>query len=225
MTPPDRHQHTPDEERRIRDAALDETLADTFPASDPLSSNPNPDDDTVLEDTVLERPDVGDRRQGRRAVAARPDDIPLLFARSWNSRDPDALASLFDEDAEFVNVTGLWWHDRTAIRKAHAYGLERIFNASTLRVTGTRVKALGADAAVVHARMTLVGQTPIGDVRRPGTRTTIFSFVARRTGDSWSCASAQNTDVVPHMETNVVDQDGTSRTANYRDDRVVHRSH
>jgi hypothetical protein len=64
MTPPERHQHTPDEERRIRDAALDETLAETFPASDPLSSDPNPDNDTVLD-----QPDAGDHRDGQRAVA------------------------------------------------------------------------------------------------------------------------------------------------------------
>ena len=57
-----------------------------------------------------------------------PEEIPALFARAWNDRDPDALASLFDEDAEFVNVTGLCWHDRESIRKAHAHGLERIVN-------------------------------------------------------------------------------------------------
>src|SRR5438128_11098553 len=45
------HQHTPEEEREIREAALDETLADSFPASDPLSSDPNPDDDDALERT------------------------------------------------------------------------------------------------------------------------------------------------------------------------------
>lgn len=38
------HQHTPREERRIREAALDETIAGSFPASDPPSSLPNPDD-------------------------------------------------------------------------------------------------------------------------------------------------------------------------------------
>jgi hypothetical protein len=43
------HHHTPEEERGIREAALDETLADTFPASDPPSTIPNPDEDEVLE--------------------------------------------------------------------------------------------------------------------------------------------------------------------------------
>jgi hypothetical protein len=44
------HQHTPDEERRIREATLDRTIEDSFPASDPPSTDPNPDDDTVLDD-------------------------------------------------------------------------------------------------------------------------------------------------------------------------------
>ena len=51
------HQHTPDEERRIREATLDRTIEDSFPASDPPSTDPNPDDDTVLDD---EPPRPGD---------------------------------------------------------------------------------------------------------------------------------------------------------------------
>jgi hypothetical protein len=31
-----------EQERRLREAALDQTIAETFPASDPLSTNPNP---------------------------------------------------------------------------------------------------------------------------------------------------------------------------------------
>lgn len=42
------HRHTPEEERRIREAALDATVEATFPASDPPSSLPNPDDDEAL---------------------------------------------------------------------------------------------------------------------------------------------------------------------------------
>ena len=43
-----RHRHTPDEERRIRDAALDQTIEASFPASDPPSSMPNPNDHTAI---------------------------------------------------------------------------------------------------------------------------------------------------------------------------------
>jgi hypothetical protein len=53
------HHHTPQEEQRIRDAALDETIEQTFPASDPPSSIPNPDDDDLLQDSE-ERNDTRD---------------------------------------------------------------------------------------------------------------------------------------------------------------------
>jgi hypothetical protein len=37
--------HTPEDERRIREAALDETIEASFPASDPPSTDPNPDNE------------------------------------------------------------------------------------------------------------------------------------------------------------------------------------
>jgi hypothetical protein len=52
------HDHTPAEERRIREAALDETIESSFPASDPPSSDPNPDDhDAVQRDGVPTKKD------------------------------------------------------------------------------------------------------------------------------------------------------------------------
>ena len=38
------HNHTPEEERRIREAALDHTIEETFPASDPIAVDPDPPD-------------------------------------------------------------------------------------------------------------------------------------------------------------------------------------
>ena len=145
-----------------------------------------------------------------------PESIPTVFTEAWNNRDPDKLASIFDADAEFVNVTGLWWHDRESIRKAHAYGLEHIFDRSTLRLVRVKVKRLSDDIAVVHARMRLSGQTPVGGVTTPQTRQNIFSFVVHRMPEGWRCASAHNTDVVPGAETNVIGDDGRFRSVDYR---------
>jgi uncharacterized protein (TIGR02246 family) len=143
-----------------------------------------------------------------------PADVPALFARAWNNRDPDALAALFDEDAQFVNVTGLYWHDRESIRKAHAQGLQRIFKKSMLTVDDTKVKLLSPDIAVVHAQMTLSGDAPAGVAPQPGPRTTIVSFVVHRMRDHWQVASAHNTDVIPTTETPAIDQAGVAGWAN-----------
>ena len=62
------HDHTPEEERRIREAALDETIADSFPASDPASSLPNPDQHDA-EGSGVEPADDS------RPRASRPDKV------------------------------------------------------------------------------------------------------------------------------------------------------
>jgi hypothetical protein len=57
MSKPGEHQHSLEEERRIREAALDVTIAQTFPASDPPSSLPNPDDhEAAQQDAERQQP-------------------------------------------------------------------------------------------------------------------------------------------------------------------------
>lgn len=56
-----KHDHTPEEERRIREAALDKTIEQTFPASDAPSTLPNPDDDSLVQEAP-----PSDRRSGTR---------------------------------------------------------------------------------------------------------------------------------------------------------------
>ena len=57
MKASDAHQHTPEEERRIREAALDETVASSFPASYPPSTLPNPDE----HDANVNQPEIDDK--------------------------------------------------------------------------------------------------------------------------------------------------------------------
>ncbi len=146
-----------------------------------------------------------------------PGAMPAAFAAAWNARDADALADLFEPDAAFVNVVGLWWHDREAIRRAHAYGLAEIFPDSALSVGRTEETRLAETVALVQARVRLDGQSAGGGVERPGVRHTVFSFVMRRHADGWRCAAAHNTDVVPGAETHVRDASGALRPADYRD--------
>lgn len=46
------HHHSEAEERRIREAALDKTIEASFPASDPPSTDPNPDAHDAVEQVV-----------------------------------------------------------------------------------------------------------------------------------------------------------------------------
>lgn len=148
---------------------------------------------------------------------AHPEELPQLFVDAWNQKDASALAALFAEDAEFVNVVGLWWHDRAAIWKAHEYGLRVIFPDSTLHLRQKKVKMLGEKVAVVHARMKLTGQSPHGEVRHPADRFNIFTFVVQHEAPGWLCVAAHNNDQVPGQETHVRGTDGQLKTADYRE--------
>lgn len=147
-----------------------------------------------------------------------PQDISARFAEAWNDRKPEKIAALFDEDADFVNVVGIWWQNRGEIYKAHEYGLRVIFKDSKLKTGKIKVKYLSDSVAVVHARMILRNQTPLKD-SRPETRQTIFSFVVHRVDhdpdSSWSCASAHNTDIIPGKETHLM-KDGEIEAVDYR---------
>ncbi|MCO6497057.1 MAG: SgcJ/EcaC family oxidoreductase [Chitinophagaceae bacterium] len=145
-----------------------------------------------------------------------PEDIPKLFAEFWNRRRADLLAGLFNEDADFINVVGLWWENRKAIFKAHDYGLKVIFNNSTLTIIRTKTKMLSDDFAIVHSKIKLTGQTPHKGTEA-GKRRAILTFIASRKEDGiWSVISAQNTDIVGGMETNIRTKDGILHPVDYR---------
>jgi len=144
-----------------------------------------------------------------------PHEIPGRFMEAWNERNPDKFAALFDEDSTFVNVVGIWWHNRKEIYKAHEYGLRVIFKDSSLKAGKMKVKYLSDTIAVVHARMILRNQTAVDDDTNPDTRQTNFTFTAHKKANSWSCASAHNTDIVPGKETHII-RDGKIKAVDYR---------
>lgn len=132
-----------------------------------------------------------------------PLDVATAFVKAWNAGDAKAIGGLFAEDADFVNVVGLWWTSRRSIRRAHKRGFERIFAGSELTVEKLSLRMLGADAAVVHARWRVEGQMdPAGD--RAEGRRGVISWVLQRLEDgTWICVSSQNTDIAAAADTNL----------------------
>ncbi len=149
-------------------------------------------------------------------IAKQPEDVPKLFVTYWNQRRPDLIAGLFEDNADFINVVGLWWNNRQDIYKAHDYGLKVIFKDSVLSIIKMKTKILSENAAVVHAQMKLEGQTPIAG-EKGGTRRTVFSFIVRKDGEGiWWAVSAQNTDIVNGVETYITTEDGSLKPVDYR---------
>lgn len=148
------------------------------------------------------------------ALPSSPRGVAEGFATAWNNADADALAHLFVEDADFVNVVGLWWTRREQIRYSHGYGFTHMFGGSHMEYTRMRVRELGPDAGMVVASWVVEGQ--VGPDGEPvGTRQGIFTFVTERVEGGWRAVSAQNTDIVPGVQTHVAGPDGSLTAVHY----------
>jgi len=124
-----------------------------------------------------------------RAIGAR-------LLETWNAHDMRAFAALFREDAEFVNVYGMWWTGRERIQAEHEATHATVFRQSQLSATEMRVKLLRSDVASVHTLWHLTGLAlPNGQPLQD--RKGVLVCVLARDAGEWRIAVAQNTDIVP----------------------------
>lgn len=153
---------------------------------------------------VAASPGAQDTRKG-------PLDVTDGWLAAWNSHDADALTALFVEDADFINVVGMWFRGHGQIRFNHAYGFAHMFGASSMRFAKTKVRELGPDAAIIVAAWELTGQVD-PDGTPSGPRTGVLTFVVTRTEAGWRAVSAQNTDRIPDAQTHVASPGGLTPT-------------
>jgi uncharacterized protein (TIGR02246 family) len=130
------------------------------------------------------------------ATARTPGEVPDDFATAWNRHDMKALAGLFADRADFVNVIGLHWRGREEIERAHAQIHATRMKDSRLTILAKTVRPLRADVVLVHADWELAGDTGIEGKALPP-RKGVLSFVVAQQGGRWRVEAAQNTDIVP----------------------------
>lgn len=129
-------------------------------------------------------------------VVSNPEDAATAFGDAWNRHDMDDLAALFAEDANFVNVVGLWWKNRTEIARAHRATHETMFRNSRLEGAVSSVVELAPGLASVHYTWSLTGASA-PDGAPAGTRQGILLLVVKEEQSGWRIKVAQNTDIVP----------------------------
>jgi uncharacterized protein (TIGR02246 family) len=118
----------------------------------------------------------------------RPEDIAEEFQKAWNSHDMAALASLFCEDATFVNRFGHYVRGVQEIVSLHAPIHETIYRDSTLENEVIDAIALGDGAAVVHCWSRLTAGT--AHSAGPHAVDTVILAVLRLQSDGWlNCPS------------------------------------
>lgn len=117
------------------------------------------------------------------------------FAETWNAHDMDAMAELFAEDADFVNVAGLHLKGRAQIRAEHAKRHEMQFKESVLTIRGVTVRFPRPDLAIAHVEWAMRGdRDPDGTSRPP--RDGVMTWTLVKEGQTWQIAASNNTNVL-----------------------------
>ena len=145
-----------------------------------------------------------------------PLDVVTRFAKAWNAGDAGAIGELFADDADFVNVVGLWWTSRRAIRRALKRGFSEWFKGSEFTVEKLSQRLVGEDGAVVLARWRIDGQTDPAGEPAPARRGVATVVLQRLEDGTWLCVSWHNTDIAAAADTNLI-IDGVVTPTSYLD--------
>ena len=134
-------------------------------------------------------------------------EIVAQLVDAWNKRDMKAFASLFTLDAHYITGQGRWLKGREAIEQEFSKSHSAAEQFGLIIITGTFIKQLNPDVALVHNTWELAdptGEEEEGSRFRRG----IITQVLIRQGERWLIAALQNTDAAERLTTEDTEEHG-----------------
>ena len=125
-------------------------------------------------------------------------ELENQFNAAWDRHDPEALAELLADDAQFITVNGAWTTTRNGFRDlmARLHGATGPFRTSTRRTPEMNVTFLAPDIAILHSRFWIDGEV-LHDELSQASRESVGTRVVRKIDGRWRVVATQNTDVRP----------------------------
>jgi uncharacterized protein (TIGR02246 family) len=121
----------------------------------------------------------------------------VAFQEAWNHHDMKAMANVFTEDADLINVVGTRWQGRADIVKALGVFHREMFKNEQIHLGQITIRSVAPNVAVAVAVQTGSGEMVLPDglgPRKPlGEQLDTFVLVNR--DGTWKVAHAQNTTV------------------------------
>lgn len=115
---------------------------------------------------------------------------------AWNTHDMKRFAACFADDADFVNVGGMWWRGREEIEQKHAAVHAGRFKESTMQMQLAAFREIGPGVAVTHITWQLDGHGGSGPTGTTETRRGVMSWTVRDHDGKVEIISSHNTDVL-----------------------------
>ena len=121
------------------------------------------------------------------------------FDEAFNKHDADAVAALYTDDAEFINISGMWWRGRAEIRRGTAFVLANIFQNTTIQTDSVSVRFPTRDTAIAVIAQHTVGSFVLPDGTRISSTNARLTYFLVKVGGRWMIAGGQNTEIKPGL--------------------------
>ncbi len=119
-------------------------------------------------------------------------DVLAQYEADWNHHDMKALAGLFTDDAEWINVVGMHWRGKADIYKAHDVYHRTLFTKTGIHFTKIEIRAIAPDVAVAVVTEDFDASLLPDGSTRPVSQDR-FTLVLVKRGGNWKIAHGHNT--------------------------------
>ena len=123
-------------------------------------------------------------------------DVLHGYGDAWNRHDMKALAELFTDDANWVNIVGMHWSGKAAVVRGHEAYHRTFFQTTDIELAETQIRALAPGVAAAVVLLKVGPFTPPDGIPRPKADNRL-SLVLTKHGGQWRIAQGHNTVIDP----------------------------
>ena len=124
----------------------------------------------------------------------------LAVPEAMNHKDWKAYGDLFAEDADWINVVGMFWHGKENVVKAHAAYANTVFRNGGFRYSDMSIREVAPSVAVVVVtEHSVESVAPDGVTKLPAGEGRLSFVVVKRNGE-WKITLGHNTGVLKEAE-------------------------
>jgi len=122
--------------------------------------------------------------------------LVLAVPQTMNHQDWKGFANLFADDADWINVVGMFWHGKENVVKAHAAYGPTVFRNGGFSYSGMVIREVTPDVAIVVVTETSAKEqvAPDGVTKLPPGQGRLSFVVVKRKGE-WKITFGHNTGI------------------------------
>ncbi|HEV7348395.1 SgcJ/EcaC family oxidoreductase [Telluribacter sp.] len=115
--------------------------------------------------------------------------------QAWNEHNTEKYFSYFTQEAQWVNVVGMWWRNLKEHRHSLNIFMDLMFNKTTHKILDSEVKMLRPDLALVRHSWQLDGWKMPDGTDMSDYSTGVMTMIMEKRDGKWMVIDGQNTTI------------------------------